>query len=104
MESDASCQDEKREIEDLKNKELHEISEKLNQSEMTITYISEVMLHSNQVMEEQENLLKAQAGSIQEFNGIEEVKMGKNCSTLLGAAADRISLQEEAIKLLKSSL
>merc|ERR1719458_649196 len=60
------------------------------------------MLHSNQVMEEQENLLKVQAGAIQEFN--EEVNMGRNCSTLLGAAADRISLQEEAIDLLKSSL
>merc|ERR1719237_1945798 len=104
MERDASCQDEKREIEDLKNKELDEISESLNQSEMTFTYMSEVMLHSNQVMEEQENLLKAQAGAIQEFNELEEVKMGRNCSTLLGAAADRISLQEEAIKLLKSSL
>merc|ERR1712210_20327 len=101
-ESDASCQDEKREIEDLKNKELDEISDKLDQSEMTVTYMSEVMLHSNQVMEEQENLLKVQAGAIQEFN--EEINMGKNCSTLLGAAADRISLQEEAIDLLKSSL
>merc|ERR1719151_61146 len=53
-------------------------------------------------MEEQENLLKAQA--IQEFNELEDVNMGMNCSTLLGAAADRISLQEEAIDLLKSSL
>ena len=104
MERDASCQDEKKEIEDLKNKELDEISESLNQSEMTVMYISKVMLHSNQVMEEQENLLKAQAGAIQEFNEHEEVKMGKNCSTLLGAAADRISLQEEAINLMKSAL
>merc|ERR1712210_142187 len=101
-ESDASCQDEKREIEDLKNKELDEISDKLDQSEMTVTYMSEVMLHSNQVMEEQENLLKVQAGAIQEFN--EEINMGMNCSTLLGATADRITLQEEAINLLKSSL
>merc|ERR1719264_1913495 len=53
-------------------------------------------------MEEQENLLKVQAGAIQEFN--EEINMGRNCSTLLGAAADRISLQEEAITLLQSSL
>merc|ERR550532_1336477 len=102
MERDGSCQDEKREIEDLKNKELDEISERLNKSEMRVTYMSEVMLHSNQVMEEQENLLKVQAGAIQEFN--EEVNTGRNCSTLLGAAADRISLQEEAINLLKSSL
>merc|ERR1719182_77964 len=64
--------------------------------------MSEVMLHSYQVTEEQQNLLKVQAGAIQEFN--EEVNMGRNCSTLLGAAADRISLQEEAIDLLKSSL
>merc|ERR1719500_663851 len=99
---DGSCQDEKKEIEDLKNKELDEISESLNQSEMTVTYMREVMLHSNQVMEEQENLLKVQAGAIQEFN--EEVNMGRNCSTLLGTAADRISLQEETIGLLKSSL
>merc|ERR1719187_453342 len=49
MESDASCQDEKKEIEDLKNKELGEISERLDQSEMTVTYMSEVMVHSNQV-------------------------------------------------------
>merc|ERR550519_1792951 len=69
---------------------------------MAVKYMSQVMLHSNQVMEEQENLLKVQAGAIQEFN--EEVKVGKNCSTLLGAAADSISLQEEAISLLKSSL
>ena len=48
-ERDAICQDEKREIEDLKNKELDEISERLHQSEMTVTYMSEVMLHSNQV-------------------------------------------------------
>merc|ERR550519_1350448 len=82
MERDDICQDEKREIEDLKNQELDEISESLNQSEISVTYMSEVMLHSNQVMEEQENLLKVQAGAIQEFN--EEV----NCSTLLGAAAD----------------
>merc|ERR1711953_474261 len=34
MEIDASCQDEKREIEDLKNEELDEISKRLNQSEM----------------------------------------------------------------------
>merc|ERR1719264_530871 len=53
-------------------------------------------------MEEQENLLKVQAGAIQEFN--EEINMGRNCSTLLGAAADRISLQEEAMDLLQSSL
>ena len=99
MERDASCQDEKREIEDLKNKELDEISETLNQSEMTVMYMSKVMLHNNQVMEEQENLLKVQAGAIQELN--EEVKAGKNCSTLLGAAADRIALQEETIDLLK---
>merc|ERR1719305_1242201 len=69
---------------------------------MAVTYMSEVMLHSNQVMEEQENLLKVQADAIHEFN--EEVNMGRNCSTLLGAAADRITLQEEAINLLKSSL
>merc|ERR1719264_861495 len=55
-------------------------------------------------MEEQENFLKVQAGAIQEFNELEEVNMGRNCSTLLGAAADRISLREEAINLLKSSL
>merc|ERR1711953_1134718 len=66
--------------------------------------MSEVMFHSNQVMEEQEKLLKAQAGAIQEFNDIEEVKMARNCSTLLRAAAGRISLQEEALALLKSSL
>merc|ERR1719430_1177603 len=60
------------------------------------------MLHSNQMAEEHENLVKAQADAIQELN--EEVKVEKNCSTLLGAAADRISLQEEAIGLLKSSL
>merc|ERR1719237_1443533 len=102
MERDNICQDEKSEIEDLKNKELDEINESLNQSEMTVKYMSEVMLHSNQVMEEQENLLKIQAGAIHEFN--EEVNMGRNCSTLLGSAADRISLQEEAINLLKSSL
>ena len=101
-ERDSICQDEKREIEDLKNKELDEISERLHQSEMTVTYMSEVMLHSNQMVEEQENLLKVQAGAIQELN--EEVKVGKNCSTLLGAAANSISLQEEAIALLKSSL
>ena len=35
MEMDASCQDEKREIEDLKNKELDELSERLHQSEMS---------------------------------------------------------------------
>merc|ERR1719500_1209155 len=99
---DGSCQDEKREIEDLKNKELDEISERLSQSEMTVTYMGEVMLHSNQVMEEQENLLKVQADAIHEFD--EEVNTGRNCSTLLGAAADRITLQEEAINLLKSSL
>ena len=102
MEKDASCQDEKSEIEDLKNKELDKISERLDQSEMKITYMSEVMIHSNQVTEEQENLLRVQAGAIQEFN--EEVNVGRNCSTLLGTAADRISLQEEAIGLLKSSL
>merc|ERR1719275_537366 len=60
------------------------------------------MLHSYQVTEEQQNLLKVQAGAIQEFN--QEVNMERNCSALLGAAADRISLQEEAIDLLKSSL
>merc|ERR1719430_1070063 len=102
MESDAICQDEKTEMEDLRIKQLDEISERLNQSEMTVMYMSEVMLHSNQVTEEQQNLLKVQAGAIQEFN--EEVNMGRNCSTLVGAAADRISLQEEAINLLKSSL
>ena len=101
-ERDAMCQDEKREIDDLKNKELDEISERLQQSEMTVTYMSEVMLHSNQMMEEQENLLKVQAGAIRELN--EKVKVGENCSTLLGAATDSISLQEEAINLLKSSL
>merc|ERR1712037_221824 len=53
MERDGSCQDEKREIEDLKNKELDEINESLNQSEMTVTYMGEVMLHSSQVVEEQ---------------------------------------------------
>merc|ERR1712130_804826 len=100
MERDASCQDEKREIQDLKNKELDEISERLGQSEMTVAYMSTIMIHSNQMAEEQQNLLKVQAGAIQEFN--EEV--GRNCSTLLGAAADRISVQEEAIDLLKASL
>merc|ERR1712130_778434 len=102
MERDAGCQDEKREIEDIKNKELDEISERLDQSEMIVTYMSTVMIHSNQMVEEQENLLKVQAGVIQEFN--EEVEVGKNCSTLLGAAADRIFLQEEAINLWKSSV
>jgi len=102
MERDASCQDEKSKIEEFKNKELDEISERLDQSEKTVTYLGEVMLHSNQVVEEQENLLKVQADTIHEFN--EEVNMGRNCSTLLGAAADRMTLQEEAINLLKSSL
>merc|ERR1712233_136313 len=101
-ERDASCQDEKREIQDLKNKELDEISERLDQSEMTVAYMSTIMIHSNQMAEEQQNLLKVQAGTIQEFN--EEVKVGRNCSTLLGAAADRISVQEEAINLLRASL
>ena len=99
-ERDAICRDEKRKIEDLKNRELDEISERLQQSGMTVTYMSEVMLHSNKMMEEQENLLKVQAGAIQELN--QEVK--KNCSTLLGAAADSISLQGEAIDLLRSTL
>merc|ERR1719305_186862 len=84
MERDASCKDEKSKIEEFKNKELDEISERLDQSEMTVTYLGEVMLHSNQVMEEQENLLKVQADTIHELN--EEVNMGRNCSTLLGAA------------------
>merc|ERR1719264_528701 len=44
-------------------------------------------------MEEQENLLKVQAGAIEEFN--EEVKLGKNCSTLLEAAADSISSKKK---------
>merc|ERR1712233_146641 len=101
-ERDASCQDEKREIEDLKNKELDEISERLDQSEMAVAFMSTIMIHSSQMAEEQQNLLKVQAGSIQEFN--EEVKVGRNCSTLLGATADRISVQEEAINHLKSSL
>merc|ERR1719458_432446 len=68
----------------FKNKELDEISERLDQSEKTVTYMGEVILHSNQVMEEQENLLKVQADTIHELN--EEVNMGRNCSTLLGAA------------------
>merc|ERR1719367_65380 len=102
MERDASCQDEKREIQDLKNKELDEISERLDQSEMTVAYMSTIMIHSNQMAEEQQNLLKVQSGAIQEFN--EEVKVGKNCSTLLKAAADRISVQEEAINHLRASL
>merc|ERR1711934_70403 len=63
----------------FKNKELDEISERLDQSEKTVTYMGEVMLHSNQVMEEQENLLKVQADAIHELN--EEVNMGRNCST-----------------------
>jgi len=102
MKREASCQDEKREIEDLKNMELDEIRERLEQSEMTVGYMSRVMIHSNQMAEEQQNLLKAQAGAIQEFN--EKVKAGRNCSTLLEAAADRISTQEEAISILKVSL
>merc|ERR1712233_295356 len=102
MERDARCQDEKREIQDLKNKELDEISERLDQGEMAVAYMSTIMIHSNQMAEEQQNLLKVQAGTIQEFN--EEVKVGRNCSTLLGAAADRISVQEEAINLLRASL
>ena len=102
MERDASCQDEKREIQDLKNKELDEINEKLDQSEMAVAYMSTIMIHSNQMAEEQQNLLKVEAGAIQEFN--EEVKFGRNCSTLLREAAERISVQEEAINLLKSSL
>merc|ERR1719391_1259241 len=60
------------------------------------------MLHSNQMAKEEEKLVKAQADAIQELN--EEVKVEKNCSTLLGAAAESIALQEEAIGLLKSSL
>merc|ERR1712179_146586 len=59
----------------FKNKELDEISERLDQSEKTVTYMGEVMLHSNQVMEEQENLLKVQADAIHELN--EEVNMGR---------------------------
>merc|ERR550519_1919798 len=54
-------------------------------------------------MEEQKNLLEAQANAIQELNEV-EVKGGKNCSTLLGLSADSFSLQEETIDLLKSSL
>merc|ERR1719391_1502422 len=101
-ERDALCQDEKKEIEDLKNKELDEVNERLGQSEMTVTFMSEVMLHSNQMLEEQENLVKVQADAIKDLN--EEVRIAKNCSTLLGDAADSLSLQEEAINLLKSSL
>merc|ERR1719295_316389 len=102
MERDSICQDEKGKIEDLKTKELDEISERLHQSEMTVTYMSELMLHSNQMAKEEEKLVKAQADAIQELN--EEVKVEKNCSRLLGAAAESIALQEEAIGLLKSSL
>merc|ERR1719367_2672224 len=69
---------------------------------MAVAYMSTIMIHSNQMVEEQQNLLKVQAGAIQEFN--EEVKVGRNCSTLLGATADRISVQEEAINHLKASL
>merc|ERR1712130_991323 len=99
MERDARCQDEKREIQDLKNKELDEISERLDQSEMAVAYMSTIMIHSNQMAEEQQNLLKVQAGAIKEFN--EEVKVGRNCSSLLGATADRISVQEEATNQLQ---
>merc|ERR1712130_1089259 len=102
IERDVLCQDEKRDLEDLKNKELDEISERLDQSEMTVRYMSTVMIHSNQMLEEQQNLLRVQAGAIQDFN--QEAKVGRNCSTLLGAATERISVQEEAINLLKSSL
>ena len=102
-ERDATCQNEKREIEDVMNKELGEISTRLHQSQATVNYMSEVMIHSNEVMEEQKNLLEAQASAIQELNEV-EVKGGKNCSTLLGLSADSFSLQEETIDLLKSSL
>merc|ERR1719288_555342 len=69
---------------------------------MAVAYMSTIMIHSNQMAEEQQNLLKVQAGAIQEFN--EQVKVGKNFSTFLGAAADRISVQEEAINHLRASL
>ena len=101
-ERDANCEKEKNEIEVLKNKELDELSQRLHQSEMTVTYMSEVMLHSNKMLEEQEDLLKTQASAIQEIN--EKVKVEKNCSTLLVAATNQANLQEEAITLLKSSL
>jgi hypothetical protein len=80
-------EDENRRLEEMIQSvemEKDEISERLDQSEMTVTYMGEVILHSNQVMEEQENLLKVQADTIHELN--EEVNMGRNCSTLLGAA------------------
>ena len=57
MERHDICQNEKREMEDLRNKELDEISERIAQNEMSVTYMSKVMLHSNQMMGEQENLL-----------------------------------------------
>jgi len=56
-----------------------------------IAFRRELMLNHNQMLEKQESLLAAQAGAIQELN--EEVKAGKNCVTLVGAVADRISLQ-----------
>merc|ERR1719381_366270 len=58
MERDSICRDEKGKIEDLKNKELDEISKRLHQSEMTVTYMSDLMLHTNQMAEEEENLMK----------------------------------------------
>merc|ERR1719193_1758132 len=67
-ERDALCQDEKSKIEDLMNKELDEVNERLDQSEMTVTYMSEVMLHSSQILEEQETLVKVQADAIHDLN------------------------------------
>jgi len=76
--------------------------EEKSQCETTVVYMVDVMLHNNKVMEENQNLLEAQANTIREAT--EEIRRQRNSSLICEAASSSTAPQANTITLLRSSL
>ena len=95
-------EDEKTEIESQKSRELEKMGTKVQQHEAAMSYMVDVMLQNNRLVEEQQQMLESQAKMIKETT--EELEGQTNGSALCREATETIALQAETIDLLKSSL
>jgi len=102
LRSKTRCEEEKMELESQKMKDLEKLKTKVDQSETTIVYMTNVMLQSNEVSKEMLGLLGAQSKTIKD--AYEAIKRHRNVTSISEAAENTLALQEEAIAKLKSSL
>ena len=98
----AKLEGEKIEIESQKSRELEKIGIKVQRHEAAMSYMTDVMLQNNRLVEEQQQMLESQAKMIEETT--KELEGQTNGSAMCREATETIALQAETIDLLKSSL